>query len=74
MIVYIARQCVIEVRMEVVVEVEVLPFTTDQLTSVPIADILLLSMEALLLEAVAGEEAEEVARTCQKWVAKVRGH
>lgn len=55
-------------------EVEVLPFTTDQLTSVPIADILLLSMEALLLEAVAGEEAEEVARTCQKWVAKVRGH
>lgn len=72
MIVRIARQCVIEVRMEAVVEVEVLPFTTDQLTSVPIADILLLSMEALLLEVVA--EAEEVAQTCQKWVAKVRGH
>lgn len=74
MIVHIARQCVIEVRMEVVVEVEVLPFTTDQLTSVPIADICPLSMEALLLEVVEEEEAEEVARTCQKWVAKVRGH
>ncbi len=73
MIVHIGRQCVIEVRMEVVVEVEVLPFTTDQLTSVPIADIRPLSMVALLLEAEE-EEAEEVAQTCQKWVAKVRGH
>ncbi len=58
---HIARHCAIEVQMEVAV----LLFTTDQLTSVPIADTPM-PMEAFLMAEAEAEEEAEAAQTCQK--------